>query len=243
MSWPAGHRPYPLPEGPWLLALRWRDQLFAHWPVPPAAVAARVPAPLALDTWDGAAWLTVTAFRVSDARLRRSPPLPGMVPFQQVNTRTYVTVGGRPGVYFFSLDVGNPLVALAARIRFGLPYYRARGSLRCAGETFRCESRRGGHGPPAAFAARYRPTGPGFAPARGSLEYFLLERYSLLTAGDRGVCRGEIDHPAWRVQPAAATIEENTLLAAAGLELPAAPSLLHFAAEQQTLVWPIRRER
>ena len=32
------HRPWPLPAGPWVMAQRWHDLLFAHWPVPAADV-------------------------------------------------------------------------------------------------------------------------------------------------------------------------------------------------------------
>ena len=28
-----GHRPYPMPEGPWVLRMSWLDLLFIHWPV------------------------------------------------------------------------------------------------------------------------------------------------------------------------------------------------------------------
>ena len=28
------HRAHPVPEGPWVLSMGWRDLLFMHWPVP-----------------------------------------------------------------------------------------------------------------------------------------------------------------------------------------------------------------
>ena len=34
---------------------------------------------------------------------------PGSPRFPELNVRTYVTVGDKPGVFFFSLDAGNPL--------------------------------------------------------------------------------------------------------------------------------------
>jgi uncharacterized protein YqjF (DUF2071 family) len=30
------HRPYPVPSGPWVLGMSWRDLLFMHWPLQPA---------------------------------------------------------------------------------------------------------------------------------------------------------------------------------------------------------------
>ena len=32
------HRPWPLPEGPWVMAQTWHEVLFAHWPVPAEAL-------------------------------------------------------------------------------------------------------------------------------------------------------------------------------------------------------------
>ena len=46
--------------------------------------------------------------------------------FPELNVRTYVSVGGRPGVYFFSLDAGNPLAVGAARVLFNLPVHQHR---------------------------------------------------------------------------------------------------------------------
>src|SRR3954454_213491 len=37
------HRPWPLPDGPWLQGQTWRDLLFAHWPVPVEALRPAVP--------------------------------------------------------------------------------------------------------------------------------------------------------------------------------------------------------
>ena len=39
---------------------------------------------------------------------RGVPSLPWISEFPEVNVRTYVRVGDRPGVYFFSLDAGSP---------------------------------------------------------------------------------------------------------------------------------------
>ena len=52
-----GHRPWPLPEGRWLMGHTWHDLLFAHWRVPDSALRPLVPPGLAVDTYDGDAWL------------------------------------------------------------------------------------------------------------------------------------------------------------------------------------------
>jgi uncharacterized protein YqjF (DUF2071 family) len=39
--------------------------------------------------------------------------------------RTYVTLDGRPGVWFFSLDAESWLAVIGARLGIRLPYFRA----------------------------------------------------------------------------------------------------------------------
>ena len=55
------------------------------------------------------------------------------------------------------------------------------------------------HGaPPAAFAARYRPTGPVSRSTDGSIDAWLTERYCLYSAaGKQAVWRADIDHTRW----------------------------------------------
>ena len=121
----AAHRPWPLPSRPWVLAMQWHDLLFMHWPVSPAVLRPAIPPMLELETFDGAAWLGVTPFRMKGTRPPLVPPLPWFSAFPELNVRTYVTAEGKPGVWFFSLDAGNPLAVRGARALFHLPYYGA----------------------------------------------------------------------------------------------------------------------
>ena len=70
------HRPWPLPRGPWVMAQTWCDLLFAHWPLPAAAMRALVPAALELDTFAGQAWIGVVPFAMRTVRPRWLPPVP-----------------------------------------------------------------------------------------------------------------------------------------------------------------------
>jgi uncharacterized protein len=238
-----GHRPYPLPTGPWVMRQSWHDLLFTHWPVEIAALRRLVPPALPLDLHEDRAWLGVVPFRMTDVAPRGVPALPGLSAFPELNVRTYVTLGGRPGVYFFSLDAASRLAVAAARALFGLPYHFAAMSLEQEGEDIVYRSRRATAGPrraagAAEFVARYRPTGPAATPSPGTLAHFLTERYCLYTADASGrVRRLEIHHPPWALQRAAAEIEVNTMAAAAGLVLPRTPPLLHFARRQDMLGW------
>jgi uncharacterized protein YqjF (DUF2071 family) len=218
---------------------RWHELLFAHWSLPPDRVRAIVPPSLPLDLYDGRAWIGVVPFRMSNVTLRGVPPLPGLSAFPELNVRTYVTVGGRPGVYFFSLDAGNPLAVAAART-LHLRYYYAWMSVRPAGDWIEYASRRLWPGPrPAELRARYRPRGPVYNALPGSLAYFLTERYCLYAVDGRGrASRLEIHHPPWSLQDAEAELGLNTMMAPLGLRLPETGPLLHYAARQDMVAWP-----
>jgi uncharacterized protein len=238
------HRPWPRPAGPWVMRQTWHDLLFAHWPVPAAKLrAALSPDPatgLALDTFDGAAWVGVVPFRMSGVRPRGLPPLPRLSAFPELNVRTYVTLGDRPGVWFFSLDAGNALAVRIARRWFHLPYFAARMACEGEGGGLRYASERAHAGaPPARFLARYAPAGA-VAPSRpGTLEHWLTERYCLYAYDARAgrLLRGEIHHARWPLQPAEAEIEACAMTAGHGFELPDAAPLLHFARRLDVIVW------
>jgi uncharacterized protein len=233
------HRPWPLPRaGSWLMGQTWDDLLFAHWRVPVDAVREHVPPQLPVDTFDGDAWIGVTPFRVVGLRLRALPPVPYVSSFLEVNARTYVTLDGKPGIWFFSLDAASRLAVEGARRGYLLPYFHARmEAARVDGSIdYRSDRREGGERP-AELDATYGPTGNVFNAAPGSLEWFLTERYCLYTV-DRGrTFRAEIHHPPWPLQPAEAEIRRNTM-PPPGIRLEGVP-LLHFAARQDVVIWPL----
>lgn len=217
----------------------WLDLLFAHWPVDPDVLRPLVPADLDLDLdrRGGRAWIAVTPFEVAGLRLRGLPPVPYASRFPELNVRTYVTVDGRPGIFFVSLDAARLLAVTGARTLYRLPYFHARMTIERTGDGVLYRStRRSPDG--RSFVARYRPTGRAAEPETGSLEAFLVERYCLYTV-DRGrVLRAEIHHAPWVLRPAEARIEVNTMLP---VSVPVEPPLLHLAARQDVVIWPPRR--
>ena len=237
------HRPWPLPKGSWVMRQTWDRLLFAHWPVPFDALRSLVPAALELDRYDGEAWLGVVPFLMSGVRPRALPAVPWLSAFPELNVRTYVTAGGKAGVYFFSLDAGNPLAVKIARGWFHLPYFRARFAISQAGERTKYRSMRIHSGaPPADLDVTYRPTDAAYASTHGSLDTFLTERYCLYTTDVRGrLQRGEIHHQQWPLQPAEAEFRRNTMAQGDGLTLPDTPPLLHYARHLEVLVWPLER--
>jgi len=237
------HRPWPLPDAPWIMKQQWHDLLFAHWPLPVPVVRRLVPTSLVVDSFDGWAWIGVVPFRMAGVRPRWVPPLPGLSAFPELNVRTYVHAEGKAGVYFFSLDATNALAVAAARRFYHLPYFRARMAARDDGRAISYESRRAHRGSAAAeFTGRYRPVAPPRAAERGSIDHWLTERYCLYTTDGRNrPYRAEVHHRPWPLQGAEAEIERNTMAAAAGVELPPERPLLHFARRLDVLVWPLTR--
>jgi uncharacterized protein YqjF (DUF2071 family) len=238
----AAHRPWPLPDGAWIMAQSWRDLLFAHWPLPAALLRSHIPVPLEIDLFDGAAWIAVVPFRMSGVRLRLMPSLPGLSAFPELNVRTYVTCNGKPGVWFFSLDAASLTAVKVARAWFHLPYFHARMLLDEREGQIAYESRRRNSvSPPASLVCNYRPTAPPQVAARGSLEYFLTERYCLYAVDSRNrLYRSEVHHAPWPLQLAEASLAVNTMTTAAGISLPAAQPLFHFSRRQDVVVWGLQ---
>ena len=234
------HRPWPLPPGRWLLGQCWEDLLFAHWRVDAEAVRRLVPSGLTVDEHDGSAWLAVTPFVITSFRLRGTLPLPVVSRFPEINVRTYVTAEGKPGIWFFSLDTSSRAAVEGARRFYRLPYFHARMAVSRRGEHVDYTLTRRAAPRPFVFTASYEAApGEAMIAPPGSLEHFLTERYCLYAADSTGLHRAEIHHPAWRLRPAQAAIELNTM-PPDGLE-PQGEPLLHLAERLDVVVWPLER--
>ena len=230
------HRPWPVPLASWVMGQTWDELLFAHWRAPADALRSHLPEGLELDLFEDKAWIGVTPFRVTGLRARGLPPLPLISSFLEVNTRTYVTAGGKPGIWFFSLDAESGLAVEAARRAYKLPYFRADMRAEWRDGRLRYESTRRG-GERAALRVGYQPIGDVIDADPSSLAHFLTERYCLYTEDAGRLKRAEIHHEPWPLQPAEAEIEENTM-PPSGIELLEAP-LLHFSARQDVVIWPL----
>jgi uncharacterized protein YqjF (DUF2071 family) len=222
------HRPYPLPERRWTMGQTWQDLLFAHWRVPHDVLRPHVPERLELEQHDGAAWIGLTPFRVAGLRLRGAPPLPLLSSFHELNCRTYVRAGDRPGIWFFSLDASSRAAVAAARSAYRLPYRHAR--IDAGAGSFSAETDGGG-----SFEAHYHGVGMPASAEPATLEYFLAERYCLY-AGD-GEMRAEIHHAPWPLQAAEAEVEHRGI---APVEVEGEP-ICHYAGRQDVVIWSLER--
>jgi uncharacterized protein len=215
---------------------QWHDLLFAHWRVPVESLREVVPPQVPIDEFDGSAWVGVTPFEVRGFRPRWLPPPPRVSRFLECNVRTYTTIEGKGGIWFFSLDAESRFAVWGARRFWRLPYFLAEMD---AGERYRTR-RVSEDGPAAELDLAYEPSGPVFEAEPRTLDHFLTERYCLYTLDERGrILRGDIDHPPWPLQPARAEIARNTMGRQIGLDLEGEP-LLHFAARQDVVFRPIQ---
>jgi uncharacterized protein len=216
----------------------WNDLLFAHWPVDPEVMRSQVPSGLALDTFYGQCWIAVTPFHMSGIRARWLPRLPGLSAFPELNVRTYVNYGGKPGVYFFSLDAGSRIAAWTARATYHLPYFHAHMSSVNQQGWIHYHSVRDST---AEFKAKFRPMAPVQLRNPGTIEHWLTERYCLYTVHRETVYRAEIHHEPWPLQDAEGEFSVNSMAASAGIQLPGIQPLLHFAKRLEVLIWPLKK--
>lgn len=220
----------------------WVRLLFAHWRVPADMLLPHVPPGLSLDELDGSAWLGVVPFEVVALRPRFGLPVPGVSRFTEVNVRTYVTVAGRPGVLFLSLNTPNRLAVMGGRRGYALPYHRASIALDAQGDRVRVEGVGLAGQPGSALSMSYRPAGPVRVAAPGSLEHSLTERYRFYTVARPGHPRStDVHHLPWPLQDADVRIDELRGFLPDGVEVRGAPQLVHYSAGTDVVVWPPRR--
>lgn len=216
----------------------WNDLLFAHWPIDPNVMRPLIPSALELHTFNQQCWIAITPFHMSGIRARWLPKLPGLSAFPELNVRTYVTHGGKPGVYFFSLDAGSRIAAWMARKTYHLPYFHARMSSVSQGRWIHYHSIRDSG---AELKANFRPTAPVALRNPATIEHWLTERYCLYTVHEGLIYRAEIHHEPWPLQDAECEFSINSVAASAGIQLPGIQPLLHFSKRLEVLIWPLKK--
>jgi uncharacterized protein YqjF (DUF2071 family) len=230
------HRPWPVPDGPWVGRQSWRDLLFAHWPIEVARIRHLVPAALTIQEFGGSSWIGLVPFRMQGVMLRGLPDLPGISAFPELNVRLYVELDGKAGVWFLSLDADQALAVWAARTFLHLPYHRAAMSLRSDAGVIEYDSQR--RDGTARYRARYRPVGDVSVAQPGSLEHWLTERYCLYAATPSGELRRmEVQHAAWPLQQAEVETLENSMFEPHGITV-SGPPFCHFARRLDVVFWP-----
>lgn len=233
------HRSYPPPSTPWIMTQCWDELLFAHWRVSKHHMASLIPQEFEVDTYDQSAWIGIVPFVMRKVRFAKTPYLPYISEFLELNVRTYIKYKGTPGVYFFSLDASNPLAVDGARITYSLPYFNARMRKRQLDGWFFYESLRDDkRGADCQLKVLYRPIGQNFDATKDphGLPYFLTERYRLFTKKGDDVYKAEVHHAPWPLQPAEAQFKANTMLEPLGIKSAEEP-ILYYSHQLLTLEW------
>jgi uncharacterized protein YqjF (DUF2071 family) len=180
----------------------WLRAVFLHFEVDAGVLQREVP--FQLDLHQGRAYISLVAFTMQDMRPRIGGPLAALL-FKPIathgflNVRAYVKHEGETGIYFLAEWLSNPLSLRLGPPLFGLPYRFGRLEYRHEHEngelhglvTARNESTRLEYDSRIDPAAAFRPCDS------GSLDEFLMERYSAFTA-TRSMRRFfRIWHPPW----------------------------------------------
>jgi uncharacterized protein YqjF (DUF2071 family) len=174
---------------------------------------------------------------MEQSTFRGVPRLPGLTNFFERNLRTYVRYRGKAGVWFFSLDAQTLFPVLGGRWMWSLNYVHSRFNVSRTTDSggditdYRLKRRRGPW-QPGHTHIKWRSLDP-LPPAQpGSLEYFLTERYWLFTRRGRGgpdntgrIMGGEVRHTPWPLRSAELLHLDDTLIAAAGIEVSGRPIL------------------
>jgi uncharacterized protein len=227
------------PPGSPVLYQSWSTLLFMHWPIAQERLRPLIPPQLGLDTFEGRTWIGVVPFTLWNMRPAFLPPLPVLSTSHELNVRVYVHLDGVPGVWFLSLDASNALVVWAARLTYGLPYFRARMQLQQHHSMVHFTSERTHPGAPTArFEATWTSGDPLPPAAPGSLDFFLIERYCLYAACRGRLYRARIFHPPWPLRRVEQLSFGSTILESHGLWTPPEAPFLHAQAEPlQVEIW------
>lgn len=234
-SWESPHR-VRLPS----TQQRWHGLTLVHEGYPPEQINRLLPNGLVADTYDGLAWVGIAAFRMHAAVL---PVVPGpRVTVGEANVRTYVRDRqGNDGIWFFSLDLEQPIVALGLRVLVGLPYRWARTQMTFTPTDVRYRTiRRDPHRP---AGLRLHATVEDRLPARdiGTFETFLVGRWRAYSLMAGQLVSVPVDHEPWVLHRASLVVYDQDLTRRLALPQPATDRHTLFAPGfDARLGWPRR---
>lgn len=201
------------------------DVVFAHWPVDVDVVAARLPAGVHPDTYEGVAYVGLVGLRMCRLRPGRLPPIPYLTTFPQVNVRLYgVDDDARHGAVFCSLD-SSRLLGLTGRVG-GLHYEWSHVHERHEGATLGYEVVRRGY--PATRGAVVVRAGPLLSDPT-KLETFLTARSGLFVPLAGRTWYAPMTHRPWALHQAAEVEVDPGLVRAAGFDVDNPPTSLMWS--------------
>lgn len=225
----------------WMMTQEWHDILFLHWPVSPDDLIEHIPPELELDLYNGSAWIGLVFFNVKGNRPRFTPPIIGFSSFLELNFRTYVTFQERVGVFFFSLDVNNPLIVKLARMGDFLPFRYAEISLKRGKNTLTVHSRyRDGKSVSEELVTTFKPI-----PVQiesNPFERWLTERYYMWTKTKDILFRIYISHSPWILQNVTCTIFKNSMASFVNSKYKIYEPIAHYSKMKKARIFPPVKE-
>jgi uncharacterized protein YqjF (DUF2071 family) len=206
-----------------LFHANWDNVTFIHYETDPEELQRRVP--YHLDLYDGRAFVSLVAFTMRGMRPRFGGGLGELLlkPIAShhfLNIRTYVTHNGEAGIYFMAEWLSNRIAAWLGPLTFGLPYrfgrieyqpeheheyeyeYERRGEVQAKTGSF-------------SYCAIFRRNDLDVC-APGSLDEFLLERYTAFTQVAKRRRFFRIWHEPWQQVPAKIQIGTDDLIQSTG---------------------------
>lgn len=231
------------PMLPWVMHQTWQHTLFCTWEVPAEMIRPLVPSRMELDTFNGKTYVSQLPLHMEKLHLRGLPVIPGTSNFPEMNCRTYVRVNGEPGISFFSIDADSTLADWVARTFYRLPYLKSNMTFEQRPDGSFCmesDRPRGDMINPAKFKGTWKPKGPIRAIDPGTLDDFVANRKLMFVQLQSGmVLRGAVQHAPWQIQECDATIEENTVLEAAGIDISGPPVRMVCSPGTDVHCWPM----
>jgi uncharacterized protein YqjF (DUF2071 family) len=224
----------------------WRDLVFIHWEVSPDLIKSLLPHELEPDLFDGRAYVGLVPFRMTDIRSVWLPPIPGTSRTLETNVRTYVKLHGRasepiPAVWFFSLEAESALAVAIARLRYGLPYFKATMQYEVthaasSQSIYKASSCRLWPKPTPArslVTASFEADSPFSTAIPGTLEHFLVERYALYARKRARLTYARVSHAPYQIKPGVIQQIDSDLLRAAEISTvtSGATPLVHLAQD------------
>ena len=201
-----------------VMVQQWRDLAYVHWRYSPEEIQALLPRGLDVDVHDGSAWVGLIPFSMRKIGLPRLPAIPYFGSFPEVNVRTYVRHNGRPGVWFFSLDVNRFLPALVARTTYLLPYCWGSADHTLAGNSLTTNVHRRW---PSSSNTKISISVGSEIESPDDTAVFLSARWGLYSRGFRGALRyAPVDHEKWPLYSATLLDLNDSLVTTAGLSAP-----------------------
>lgn len=188
-------------KGEPLLLADWVRLVFIHYEVPAKDLQSEVP--FKIDVFEGKAYVSLVAFTMQRTRPYSGGRL-GAWLFQSIatneylNVRTYVRHQDEPGIYFLTEWMNNRINFHLGPVAFGLPYRFGDLNYQLNHETGVLSGvvREKPGGPSFTYCAEPYETDLAPCPA-GSLDEFLLERYTAFTAHGAKRRFFRIWHPPW----------------------------------------------